>query len=350
MTQEVGRSFFYDDYSDGAHPAIVAAVVAANASPERAYGLDRHSEQGADRLRGALGVDADVHFVASGTMANLLTIAAMLRPYEGIIAAATAHIATSETGAIEATGHKVVTVTGEDGKLTRELVDLGMRTHRNEHTVKPAAVFLSQGTEVGTVYTLDELCAVVDHAHSLGLRVLLDGARLAMAAASEKACMTLRDVGASGVDAVVVGGTKNGGLCGEAVVLIDPDLRPAFRYLIKQRGAMVAKGRFLGAQFARFFAEDGLWLSLGAQANQTARHLADGLAAVGHEPVFTREINHVFCALDPDVVVALEADFGFHRRWPTADGRMVVRFVCSWATTVEQVDALVARLAELTTS
>lgn len=334
------RLLFFDDYSEGAHPAVLDAIVAANVAQQLGYGADGHSALAARRIRVLLARDADIHLVAGGTQANIVCLSAMLRPFEGVVAPTTGHIAVHETGAIEATGHKVVTVTSPDGKLTPALVDAAMTTHRDEHTVMPRVVFLSQATEEGTMYSASELRAVIEHAHDRGLLVHLDGARLAMAVAAGGP--SLADIARMGPDTMYIGGTKNGALCGEAIAVINPDLRSNFRYLIKQRGALMAKGRLLGAQFARLFADDGLWETLGRHANAAAVRLAAGLIGCGVELVQPPVVNQIFAVLPDSVIAAVSTDLGFHVWSPGAAGSSIVRLVCSWATSDDAVDRAIA--------
>jgi threonine aldolase len=207
-----------------------------------------------------------------------------------------------------------------------------MATHEDEHTVKPAAVFVTQATEVGTVYRLAELAAVVQRAKEHHLRVFVDGARLAMAVASDSCDMSLADLSRLGVDVFTIGGTKVGAMAGEAIVIGDAALGTNFRYQLKQRGALLAKGRFLGLQFARFFDDDDLWLRLGRQSNTQARLLADGFKKLGIAMAYPDETNQVFAVLPEGVATHLAGLYGFYnwRAWDPTN--RVVRFVCSWAT------------------
>jgi threonine aldolase len=334
------KHLFYDDYSEGAHPEVLKAIAEANDGQQAGYGRDAYCELARTRLVTELGVDADVHFVTGGTQANIVCLASMLRPYEGVIAASTAHIHVHETGAIEATGHKLIVAGTADGKLTPASIDTAMLAHEDEHTVKPRVVFVSQATELGTVYTQQELAGLVEHAHALGLLVYLDGARLAMACGAMTPQATLSDIAATGVDMLYIGATKNGGLLGEAVAIINADLREDFRYVLKQRGGLLAKGRVLGAQFARFFDGDGLWYELGHKANQRARELALGLSAAGVRLHAPQESNLVFAVMPESMAAALETDYGFYHRGITGDGDVVVRLVCSWATDPDAVAGL----------
>ena len=207
-----------------------------------------------------------------------------------------------------------------------------MVTHEDEHTVRPRIVFVSQATELGTVYTRQELTDLVGHAHELGLLVHLDGARLAMACAAMSPAETLAGIAATGVDILYIGGTKNGGLFGEAIAIINPDLRADFRYILKQRGGLLAKGRALGAQFARFFDGDRLWYELGANANRSAQELGAGLASRGIHLQAPQQTNQVFAVMPERLVAELENSYGFYRWGVADDGAPVVRLVCSWAT------------------
>jgi threonine aldolase len=341
----VSKYLFFDDYSEGAHPEILKAINEANAGQQRGYGGDEYCQLAAERIVAELGVSADIHFISGGTQANIVGMSALLRPHHGVIAVASAHIAQHEAGGIEATGHKIIAINSPDGKLTPELVDQGMATHYDEHTVKPRVVFVSQATELGTVYTRQELTTVVDHAHQKGLLVYLDGARLAEACAAMSPATTLADIAQTGVDILYIGGTKNGGLFGEAIAVINAGLREDFRYLMKQRGALMAKARVMGAQFARFFDEDRLWYQLGRVANDNARTLTDGLIAAGYEFVVPTETNQLFPRLPVQTVVRLEKEFGFYRWDSGREDPATIRLVCSWATSAEEIRRFVEATA-----
>jgi threonine aldolase len=328
---------FLDDYSEGAHPAVLEALVAHNGGQELGYGEDQHSELAAARIAAQVGRECEVHLLVGGTQTNLTCLGAFLRSHEGVIAAATAHINVHETGAIEATGHRIVQIATPTGKLDPGLVEETLAQHVDEHSVRPAGIFLAQATEAGGVYTARELTALCTQAHAHGLWVYLDGARLAPALAALGARLDL--VAACGVDAFFAGGTKNGALCGEAVVLVSDGLRRDFRYHMKQRGALLAKGRLLGIQFARLFDADGLWYELGARANAAAARLARGLAGHGVPPS-AAEANQVFVELPTDAAARLAAAVRFHV-WSHKEGRTVIRLVCSWATEEAAVDQLI---------
>ncbi|MGA2282717.1 MAG: beta-eliminating lyase-related protein [Candidatus Dormibacteria bacterium] len=329
---------FLDDYSEGAHPALLEALVTHNGGQQLGYGQDEYSQLAAARIAAQVGRDCEVHLLVGGTQTNLTCLGAFLRSHEGVIAAQTAHINVHETGAIEATGHRILQVPAPAGKLDPGLIDLALAQHEDEHTVRPGGVFLAQATEEGGVYTVDELTAICAHAHDRGLWVYLDGARLAPALAALEARLAV--IADCGVDAFFAGGTKNGALCGEAVVLVSDRLRRDFRYHMKQRGALLAKGRLLGIQFARLFDNDDLWYRLGTHANAAAARLARGLADCGVPPR-AAEANQVFVELPCDAVARLAESVRFHV-WSGGERTSLIRLVCSWATDDAAVDGLLA--------
>lgn len=277
-----------------------------------------------------------------GTQTNLTMIASALRPYEAVICADTGHINVHETGAIESTGHKVLTVPKEDGKLTPADVLSVVRSHPDEHMVKPRMVYISQSTEVGTVYTRHELEALRAVCDRQNLLLYLDGARLASGMTAEDCDLIPADLHRL-CDAFYIGGTKNGALFGEALVLVNDALKPDFRYMIKNRGAMLAKGWLLGMQFEGLFTGD-LYFTLGRHANAMAARLRDGLIEKGYELAYPSTTNQVFAVLDKDQIFELttEAAFEFTKNWDATHD--VVRFVTSWATKAEDVDAMLALL------
>ena len=328
---------FLDDYSEGAHPAVLEALVAHNGGQELGYGEDQHSRLATARIAAQVGRDCEVHLLVGGTQTNLTCLGAFLRPHEGVLAAQTAHINVHETGAVEATGHRIVQIPTPTGKLDPGLVDQALAQHQDEHSVRPAGIFLAQATEAGGVYSGEELRTLCSHAHARGLWVYLDGARLAPALAVLGARLDL--IASCGVDAFFAGGTKNGALCGEAVVLVNDELRRDFRYHMKQRGALLAKGRLLGIQFARLFDRDDLWYRLGAQANAAAARLARGLRDSGLPPR-AAEANQVFVELPGDAAARLATAVRFHV-WSRGERGTLIRLVCSWATDDATVDRLI---------
>jgi threonine aldolase len=332
---------FFNDYSEGAHPTILDLLAKTNLAQETGYGEDAFSVQAADLLKQAIGNPAAAaHFVSGGTQANLIVLAALLKPYESVVAARTAHIAVHEAGAIEATGHKIHTVETADGKLTPALIQAVVDQHTDEHMVKPRAVFISNSTEVGTAYTRSELAALAQCCRDNRLYLYLDGARLGSALVSAGSDLTLPDLGRL-VDVFYVGGTKNGALIGEAIIINHPALQGDFRYHLKQRGALLAKGRLLGIQFVGLFS-DGLYFELARHANAMAAKLVGGLAAQGFRFLTDSTTNQIFPILPDALIAELQPSYGFYV-WSRADaGHSAIRLVTSWATPEEAVAEFIA--------
>ena len=338
---------FLDDYSEGAHPDILRALTASNLVQQAPYGADAYSREAAQRITAHLG-DAfrgAIHFVASGTMANIVSIASCLRPHEAVIAADTGHIVSREAGAIEATGHKLIVVPGVDGKLTPGNIEQALAANAHfPHMARPRLLYLSNATEAGTVYTLAELRAISGLARQRGLMLFLDGARLGAALASGRNDATLADIAAL-VDIFWIGGTKVGALLGEAIVVCNPALAEDFAFHLKQRGALLAKGRLLGIQFQQLFGDDALFFSLARHANAMAAKLAAGITASGYALAAHTETNLVFPILPQAVVSALQPKFAFYVWAPADNDHAVIRLVTSWATDEAHVDAFLACLA-----
>ncbi len=330
---------FASDNNSGAHPAVLAAIAAANTGHMHAYGDDPYTEHAVEVLRGHLGAQADVFFVFNGTGANVVCLSALLKPYQAVICPATAHIATDECGAPERfTGSKLIGVPTADGKLrpadiTAQLGGMGV-----EHHVQPRVVSISQVTELGTIYTCEEIRALADAAHSAGLLLHMDGARLANAAAALDVPIRAMTTDA-GVDALSFGGTKNGMLFGEAACFLTPGLVSDGKYVRKNAGQLPSKMRFVAAQFSALY-EGELWHELASHANAMAERLADGAAAVsGVEIVQVRGANEVFARLPREHVAAMREVADFYE-WDGSPG--VVRWVASFDTTEQDVDGFLA--------
>jgi threonine aldolase len=330
-----------DDYSEGAHPRVLELLAASNLDQQPGYGADALSARAVALVREATGnAQAAVHFASGGTQANTIALASMLRPYESVIAADTAHIHVHETGAVEATGHKINLVPAREGKLDPGQVRATVAAHGDEHMVVPRVVFIAQATESGTLYSKAELVALAETCRELGLYLYMDGARLGPALASRHCDITLPDLSAL-LDMFYLGGTKNGALLGEALVINHPLLQERFRYHLKQRGALLAKGRVLGAQFAALL-EDGLYFDLARHANAMAARLADGLRPLGVRFLTEPVANQVFPILDDARVARLRQSYDFHA-WARVDAsHAAIRLVTSWATPPEAVDRFLA--------
>ena len=337
---------FLNDYSEGAHPRVLQALNDTNLESTVGYGMDEYCGKAADRLRAVFACPgADVHFLVGGTQTNLVAAAAFLRPWEAIIAAESGHVAVHETGAIEATGHKVYVMPGENGKLTPALIRRAVADHRTgveEHMVLPRMVYISDSTEFGTIYSRAELQALHDTCRELGLLLYLDGARMAAALTAEGNDVQPEDF-AQMCDAFYVGGTKNALLFGEALVIVNDDLKPFVRNVIKQRGGMLAKGRLLGVQFEALF-RDELWLETARHANRMAQRLSNGLKVLGVELYMESPTNQIFPILPNSVIEVLRAGFLFDFIAPAGDDRSVIRFCTSWATPKENVDFLLCAI------
>ena len=328
---------FTNDYSEGAHPSILEAMTATNLEGNFGYGCDPHCEHAAALIRQKIGrPDADVHFFVGGTQTNATCICAFLRPHEAAIAAHSGHICVHETGAVEATGHKCIAMpAAPGGKLTPELVRQAVAAHPDEHMVKPRLVYVSNTTEVGGVYTTAELEALRAMCDELGLLLYLDGARLASALACGGA--SFEDLGRL-CDAFYIGGTKNGAIFGEAVCIINPALKPDFRYILKQHGGMLAKGWLLGVQFEQLM-RSGLYEELGEHSTRMAQQLAEGLKGLGVEFLFESPSNQIFPILPDEVLAKLEGAFHWEVNATLEGGRSCIRLVCSWATQQAAVTA-----------
>jgi len=335
---------FRNDYSEGAHPQVLQALIDTNLEQTCGYGLDPRCCAAADLIRDLCQApNADVHFLVGGTQTNLIVIDSLLRSYEAVISAHTGHVNVHETGAIEATGHKVCTVYSPDGKLTPELVESVVNEHSTEHMVHPRLVYISDSTEIGTLYTKAELTALRRCCDKHGLYLFLDGARLGSALTSPENDLTLPDLAAL-TDVFYIGGTKNGALFGEAVVMTIPNEH--FRWHMKQRGAMFAKGRLLGIQFQTLL-EHGLYFDIARHANEMAFRLRDGIAALGYSFPVVSPTNQQFPVLPNPIIEQLwdkgyefESDF-----MPAEEGHTCIRLITSWATPESAIDTFLKDLA-----
>ncbi|MCI6360128.1 MAG: aminotransferase class I/II-fold pyridoxal phosphate-dependent enzyme [Clostridiales bacterium] len=341
--------YFRNDYSEGAHPKVLQALVETNLVSTPGYGCDEYCACARELLRERFACpNADVHFLVGGTQTNLTAAAAFLRPWEAIIAADTGHIAVHETGAIEATGHKVYVVPGVDGKLTSDAIRTAVRDHQTgteEHMVLPRMVYVSDSTELGTIYTRAELQALSDTCRELGLYLYLDGARMAMALTAQGNDLVPEDF-AQLCDAFYLGGTKNALLFGEALVIVNNALKPYFRNVMKQHGGMLAKGRLLGVQFAAIL-QDDLWLQTARHANELAQRLAAALTAMGVPLYAASPTNQVFPIFTNAQVEALRQNFSFEFIARVDENHSAIRFVTSWATRPEDVETLLEAVRSL---
>ena len=337
---------FRNDYSEGAHPQVLAALEKNNLITTCGYSMDDFCAEARGIVRARFSCpQADVHFMVGGTIANTTVIAAALRPWEGVIAADTGHINVHETGAIEASGHKVCAIEAPGGKLNPALVRELLRRHcdgQDEHMVLPRMVYISDATELGTIYTKAELSALHDVCREYGLYLFLDGARLPAALVAEGNDLAPADL-AKYCDVFYIGGTKNGLLFGEALVITNSSLKPHFRNMIKQRGGMFAKGFLFGTQFKAYF-ENDLWLSMARHAVTQAQRIQQAALEKGYTLYAASPTNQVFLVLSHAQIERLRQDFAFELNGRVDEDHESARFVCSWATKPEAIDALIAAL------
>jgi threonine aldolase len=334
------KYLFFDDYSEGAHPRVLRALADTNLRQERGYGEDSFARAAARLITERIGQpDAEVHFVSSGTHANLICLSSMLRPFESVIAPDNGHAVGSEAGAIEGTGHKMNAVPGVAGKLVPEAIRDVVAAHGNEHTVLPRAVYISQATELGTVYSKQELTQLRDVCAENQLYLYVDGARIGNAVMSVGADLDLAET-ARLCDMFYIGGTKNGALLGEAIVIVNPALQDRFRNHLRHRGGLLAKARAVTVQFVELFADD-LYMENAKHANDMAQLLAAGIRECGHGFLHEPVANQIFPILPNPVIRGLQENFGFYK-WsdaPSSPDSSSVRLVTSWATTEAGVTA-----------
>ena len=338
---------FESDYLEGAHPRVLKKLADTNGEQTPGYGEDDYCRQARDRIRELCRApEAAVHFLMGGTQANRTVIAAALRPHQGVVSADTGHIHVHETGAIENAGHKILALPGRDGKLSAGQVEALCASHwanpSFEHETQPGLVYISNPTELGTIYTRGELEELSAVCRRRGLYLFLDGARLGAALCAEGCDYTFSDL-ASFCDVFYIGGTKMGALFGEAVVIVNPALQKDFRYYIKQNGGMLAKGRLLGLQYLALL-EDGLYLEIGRHEVSLAVRLREGLAEKGWEFLVDSPTNQLFPILPDTVLEALGKSFSFNHQQSLPGGMSAVRFCTSWATRPEDVEALLAAI------
>lgn len=342
---------FQCDYNEGAHPKVMEKLMETNLEQTVGYGEDEHCARAAALIRKACGDDSlAVHFLVGGTQANMTVIAAALRPHQGVIAAQTGHINGHETGAVEATGHKVLALPQKDGKISASQVKDLCEAHLNdasfEHTVQPKMVYISNPTEYGTLYTRKELEALHEVCRRYGLYLFLDGARLGYGLAAADNELDLPMIAAC-CDVFYIGGTKVGALFGEAVVMSNDELKKDFRYLIKQKGGMLAKGRLLGVQFEALF-EDGLYLEISRHADRLADKLREAFTQAGFPFLVENQTNQIFSVIPDSVLKKLGENYGYTYQERVDETHSAVRFCTSWATKEENIDRLIADLKRLT--
>lgn len=338
---------FKNDYSEGCHPRILEALGRNSKVQQDGYGADSYSEEAKSLIRKKCNAaDAAVHLVSGGTQANMLVIAASLRAHESVISATTGHIYTNETGAIEATGHKINAIEGINGKLTPVHIQHVLDGHSNKpHVLKQRMVYISNPTEMGTIYSKSELKVLYTFCQTNDLYLFMDGARLGHALMAKDNDLTLADI-ASYTDVFWIGGTKNGALLGEAIVINNAVLQEDFAYHIKQRGAMLAKGMVLGTQFLELFRDD-LYLELASFANEQAMRIKQAFVDNGFSFWAETTTNQIFPILSNDQISKLSQTFAFHHWKKIDEDHSAIRLITSWATLESNVDALIDEVGRL---
>ena len=338
--------YFRNDYGSGAYPEVLAALCRTNLELTPGYGTDSYCQKAADTIRMLCrSPGAAVHFLTGGTQVNKTAIGAFLRPYEAAVAASTGHICVHESGAIEQDGHQVLHLPTSDGKLTPALLRSALSVPVNEHTTVPRLAYISNTTELGTVYSRAELETLHNLCDERDLLLYCDGARLGSAITAVGADLSFPDY-ARYCDAFTIGGTKNGLLFGEALVVVNPALQEGFRYVMKQQGAVLAKGRLLGVQFEAVL-RDGLYLRLARHANMMADRLRQGLADLGISVLSDSTTNQIFPILAASDAAKLREQCDFEIIEPMNNNRVCIRFVTSWATRPEEVEQLLEILRNL---
>lgn len=338
--------YFRSDYSLGAHPKVMQALIDTNMEHTDGYAEDKFSFETADMIRKLINrPDAHIHFLVGGTPTNTITISAALRPFEGVISADSGHIYVHETGSVEATGHRVFAAPTNDGKLRPADIEKVLIHHEDEHTVIPKMVYITHPTENGGVYTKAELTALHDCCKKHDLYLYADGARLGTALTWPGNDITLEDM-AELTDAFYIGGTKLGALFGEALVITDDRINDHFRYMVKRACALLAKGRLIAVQLKALLegGEDSLYYQLAAHENKLAIKLAEGVQKKGYKLWIPHQTNQVFVIVPKKKIAQLEKDFFFYTWAPYDESNSVIRLVTSWGSTDDDVEAILAAL------
>lgn len=337
---------FKNDYSEGAHHKILEKLIETNLTQQNGYGDDEYSVEAKELLRSKMNnPEAEIYFLSGGTQSNLIVIASLLRVHEAVISAQTGHIFANETGAIESTGHRVITVDTADGKLTPGSIVTAMNAYKlRPHVVKPRMVYISNSTEIGTLYQKTELAELYNFCQSNSLLLYMDGARLGHALTAENNDLTLSDI-ASYTDVFYIGGTKNGALLGESVIFNKRKLADDFDYVLKQKGALLAKGRLLGIQFFELFKDD-LYFRLAKHANNMAQKIANAFSKKGYSFLTESHTNQIFPILSKSAIEKLNKHYDFYVWKAIDDNYSAIRIITSWATPEQVVDEFITEIED----
>ena len=343
--ERVEMILFNSDYTEGAHPRILERLMETNMEQTTGYGEDEYCEAARTAIRKVCAApEADVHFLVGGTQTNFTVLDSVLRTFQGVLCVDSGHINVHETGAVEACGHKVLALPGKEGKISAKQIKEAHELHWNdeshEHIVQPKMVYISHPTELGTLYTKAELQAIHDVCRECGLYLFLDGARMGYGLAAPGTDVTLADI-ARLCDVFYIGGTKVGALFGEAAVITNPALKEDFRYCIKQKGGMLAKGRLLGIQFLELF-KDGLYYEISRHAIDMAMMLRDGLREKGYRFFMESVTNQQFIIIEDTKLEEIRKKYGVTYQQRYDETHSVIRLCTSWATKEENVQELLA--------
>lgn len=341
--------YFLSDYSQGAHPKVMEALLKTNMEHSGGYGLDEHCAHAAEMIKDMIGLDdCQVYMMVGGTPCNVTIMAASLRPYESAVALRTGHAYFHETGAVEATGHRITAMDGVNGKMTPELIDKAWEEYEDEHTPLPKMVYISQPTECGSIYSKAELTAIRNKCRERNMLLYVDGARLGAALTAEDNDLSIGEL-AQLCDAFYIGATKNGALFGEALVVCNGGMNDHFRFMIKRQCGLLAKGRLIGVQFEALLegGENCIYFEMAAHANKMAQMLRDELTRIGVRFYSASQTNQVFPMLPVSVVEELEKEFVFYRWAPEKNGMIPIRLVTAWATEKKDVEYLVRKIGQL---
>lgn len=336
---------FKNDYSEGCHPQILESLLRNNLDQQAGYGDDEYSQKAKSLIKNKIeNQNSEIYFVSGGTQANLIIISSILKPYQSVISASTGHILNNETGAIEATGHKVLSIEKGDGKLSPQDIIPVLESHKNiPHQVMPKLIYISNSTELGTVYSKKELQNLSIFCRENNLYLFMDGARLGHALTSEICDITLKDI-AELTDVFYLGGTKNGALLGEAIVINNKELQQDFAFNIKQKGALLAKGRLLGIQFLELMQND-LYFDLARNANQQAMKIKNTLSESGVEFLSDTFTNQIFPILNNKIIETLSEKFEFYVWKKIDEDTSAIRLITSWNTHDKAVEEFIETFA-----
>ena len=338
---------FKNDYTEGAHPNILQKLIETNLSQQNGYGEDEYSIEAKKIIKQHIQNEkASIYFVSGGTQTNLLIISALLQLHEAVISAQTGHIYAHETGAIEALGHRIITIESMDGKITPSAIEQVLKAYSmRPHVVKPKLVYISNSTEIGTLYSKSELADLYAFCLQHSLYLFMDGARLGHALTAGNNDLTLADI-AQLTDVFYIGGTKNGALLGEAIVFNNPSLVPDFDYIIKQKGALLAKGRVLGIQFLELF-KDNLYFDLAAHANKMAMKITQAMEANGYSFLTYSTTNQLFPILPKSLIQKLKEKYLFLEWKEINEDYSAIRIITSWATNEHIIDEFINDIKQL---